>query len=510
MLLLLSASVVGGCGATLVERLVEQDRRFEGDRCAAIELRDAGSVRDALLLDSGEMGVATGVHMLEDGGGALSARAWLSDAAGEQLDVQYFIFSADNVGLIAADHLLRAAERGVRVRVLVDDLLVHGDADFLWALDQHPSLEIRVYNPIINIGKNIAEKLTRIATDFRGINQRMHNKTFLVDGLAAITGGRNVADEYYDFDAAYNFRDRDVLLLGGVVAEVQRSFQVYWEHRLSVPIEELMDRPQGPPPEAVWHALHQYACHPDNFWPTVRERIHRVPERFAEIRRAGGLRWVRDVEFVWDPPGKSDRVRGLGGGSITTTALASLVRSAKRRVLIQTPYLVTTELGKGLFREATERGVEVLILTNSLASTDGIEAFSGYARDREALLRTGAKVFEFRPDARVRQEAMTSARVEATGDYPRFGQHAKTMVIDERVLVVGTFNVDPRSANLNTECVAVIPSPELAEGVARHIEVEMQPDNAWPVTEDDSPDRRASFGRRVKLWWSRIFPKSIL
>jgi len=168
------------------------------------------------------------------------ARAWLTEAAEHSIDVQYFIFSADNVGLIAVDYMLRAADRGVRVRLIVDDFMLEADADKLLALDAHPNIEIRLYNPTANVGKNLPTKLFNLATDFRGFNQRMHNKTFIVDGAVVITGGRNIADEYFDYDHEYNFRDRDVLLIGGASSDVQRSFNVFWESALSVPVAKLV------------------------------------------------------------------------------------------------------------------------------------------------------------------------------------------------------------------------------------------------------------------------------
>src|SRR5512147_3192494 len=186
------------------------------------------------------MATRTGVYVLEDGDGAMIARAWLSEYAEHTIDVQYFIFSADNVGLIGADYLVRAADRGVRVRVLVDDLLVEADAAELLTLDAHPNLEIRIYNPDINLGKRLPRRLLNTVTDFRGINQRMHNKTFTVDGRIVITGGRNIADEYFDYDHDYNFRDRDVLLLGGVATQVQTVFDRFWNDSLSRPIRDLV------------------------------------------------------------------------------------------------------------------------------------------------------------------------------------------------------------------------------------------------------------------------------
>src|SRR6476469_7546352 len=186
------------------------------------------------------MRTSTGVYPLEEGDASMVSRAWLAEAAEHTIDVQYCIFSADNVGLIAVDYLLRAADRGVHVRLLVDDFMLEVGGEDLLALDAHPNIEIRLSNPTANIGKNLPTKLFNLTTDFRGFNQRMHNKTFIVDGAVVITGGRNIADEYFDYDHEYNFRDRDVLLIGGASSDVQRSFDVFWQNALSVPVAKLV------------------------------------------------------------------------------------------------------------------------------------------------------------------------------------------------------------------------------------------------------------------------------
>jgi phosphatidylserine/phosphatidylglycerophosphate/cardiolipin synthase-like enzyme len=169
------------------------------------------------------MSSKTGVYVLEDGGNALVARGWLSEYAEQSIDIQYFIFSPDNVGLIACDYLVRAADRGVKVRLLVDDIMVEAGVHEILTLDSHPNIDIKIYNPGVNLGKNIYNKLSKFSTDFRSANQRMHNKTFIVDQKVAVTGGRNMADEYFDYDHEYNFRDRDVLLIGKEVAVVLES-----------------------------------------------------------------------------------------------------------------------------------------------------------------------------------------------------------------------------------------------------------------------------------------------
>ncbi|MCC6242930.1 MAG: phospholipase D family protein [Gemmatimonadaceae bacterium] len=453
----------------------------------------------------------TGVVALEEGDVSMVARAWLTDAAEKTIDVQYFIFTADNVGLIAIDYLLRAADRGVRIRLLVDDFMVEADANALLALDAHPNLEIRLYNPTTNIGKKLPEKLFNLTTDFRGFNQRMHNKTFIVDGQVVITGGRNIADEYFDYDHAYNFRDRDVLLVGGAAGAVQRSFDQFWGNDLSVPVTALVRNAVAPADTAVtYRYLHDYACDPTNFWPQVRERIAKVPTTFEEIRASGALVWSDSVTFVTDAPGKNAGADGLGGGGASTDTLAALIKAARTSVTIQSPYLVTTALSQGLFRDAIARGVRVRVLTNSLASTDNLDAFSGYQRERETLLAMGVELYEFKPDAAVRRQVMTGALQTTLAFAPVFGLHAKSMVVDEQIAVIGTFNLDPRSANLNTECLAVIRDRQIASNLARAMDVDMHPENAWRTTTTFNPDSEVRMGKRFAVWIRRLVPKAVL
>ncbi len=447
-----------------------------------------------------------GIHVLDDGAGALSARGWLSDNATTGIDVQYFIFSADNVGLIAVERLLAAAERGVKVRLLVDDLLVDGDTYILLALNAHPNVGVRIYNPSINIGKNTAGKLTSMAGNFRRVNQRMHNKTFIVDDRVAVTGGRNLADEYFDFNRKFLFRDRDVLIFGPEVGQVSASFNDFWSSDLSWPLDVVLDEPDDFDPPLVWDKLHRYACDPARFVPAFRERIKRVPETFAVLTRQGHLVWSDQVRFVSDLPGKNMQKRSLKGGGASTDAMIHLLEGAKESILIQSPYVVLTKLGLGLLRSALERGVEVRILTNSLASTDNYPAFSGYKRVREKLLEIGVKLYEFRPDADLRRTLVT-APVLADAS---MGLHAKSMVVDEKKVVIGTFNMDPRSANLNTECVVIVDSDKLGKRLAKQMLDEMSAENAWHVTLEENPDSKAGFWKSFQVTWSRIIPRSLL
>lgn len=477
------------------------------DFCAAIHKTDSSSLSKELQPLDSLMQTKTGVYVLEDGGGAMVARAWLSEHAEKTIDIQYFIFSTDNVGLIACDYLVRAADRGVKVRILVDDIMVEAGTHEILTLDSHENIDIRIYNPGSNVGKNIFNKIKKVYTDFQSLNQRMHNKTFTVDGKVAITGGRNIADEYFDYDHEYNFRDRDVLLIGKITAAINNSFEQFWKSPLSVPITELVEEPGTNFNDSTkFERLHQYACNPDNFWPQVRERISSLPEAFHNIQNSGELVWLDSVFFVSDTPGKNEK----GFGGVCTSALMKLIQEAKSSIDIQSPYLITTEVGRKLFREATKRGVKIRILTNSLASTDNLEAFSGYQRDREELLETGVKIYEFRPDAAERYKVMTGALQEKLNYAPIFGLHAKSMVIDGKTTVIGTFNLDPRSANYNTECVAIIHSEKIAAGVSKGMEEEFKPENSWETTLQSNPDHIAGSKKRMNTWIKKLIPKQIL
>ena len=256
--------------------------------------------------------------------------------------------------------------------------------------------------------------------------------------------------------------------------------------------------------------FHQYACNPENFLPVIRKQIEDMPEVFDAMRKAGEMEWIDNVEYITDLPGKNNNEEFLGGSGISTEKLIQLVKSATKSITIQTPYLVTTDLGKSLMREAVNKGVVVNILTNSIASNDNLEAFSGYQRDREKLLETGVNIFEFKPDAKIRQKVMSEELQKKLDHVPIFGLHAKSMVIDGKITVIGTFNLDPRSANLNTESIVVIPSIEISKEVEEGMFVEMQSENAWNITKEWNPDSTASKIKQLKIKSRRIVPKSIL
>ncbi len=452
------------------------------------------------------MATQTGAYILEKGEESLVGRAWLGQHATETIDIQYFIWSTDNVGIIAAEQLLSAAERGVRVRVLVDDFLVDAEDRTLFLLSAHPNAEIRIYNPNIAVGVSFWQKVKGVFTDFRAINQRMHDKTAIFDGVAGITGGRNMADEYFDFDHEYNFRDRDILLLGRAVADMTENFEEFWNSEYAVNVEGIL----AAEIEAVSvedikrHAteLHAYAADARNFAPEVRQAINATSENFRALLAA--LVWD-DMTFISDIPGKNQGDMGLGGSGESTRQLIAALQAATESVLIQSPYLVMPEGGIEFFRELVERGVRVRISTNSLASTDNIQAFSGYAGQREELLEAGIEIYEYKAYPAIR-ETLLERYPSLAENNPIFALHAKSLVIDDDVAYIGTFNLDPRSANLNTEVGVLVSNEELARQLTASIERDIHPENSWRTTLEFNPDGEVGRGKRFRLWINRLLP----
>ena len=447
----------------------------------------------------------SGVLVLEHGEQSLLARAWLTEQASRSIDVQYFIWSTDNIGTLSSEALLRAAERGVRVRIIVDDLLIDAEPETLLSLVDHPNVSIRIYNPRHSVGVAWWKRIWQLFSDFRASNQRMHDKSAIYDGQVAITGGRNMADEYYDYDHDYNFRDRDVLVTGPVVAPMAASFERFWNSDLAVPLQRLLEEELGEmdpaQPERYRAWLHAYAQDQANFAPEVRTALAEIDQQSLSLAKE--LVWA-DIRFISDTPGKNSGEQGLAGGGATTSALTTLLTGARERITIQSPYLVMPEGGLDLFRDLVRRGVEVRIVTNSLASTDNLQAFSGYHKQRQEIIDSGIQLHEFKPDAAVARSLMQRS-VPLPRQVPVFAIHAKSLVVDGRQAYIGTFNFDPRSANLNTEVGVIIDHRGVASQVEQAILRDMQPENSWrPALED--PEAGVELWKKTRLWFWRLWP----
>ena len=447
----------------------------------------------------------TGLYVLEKGGESLLARARLTDKAQETIDIQYFIWSTDNVGILASEALLRAAERGVKVRVLVDDFLVDADEGSLLALATHPNVNIKIYNPRHSVGISSWKRYFYLLTGFRKSNQRLHNKIALFDNKVGITGGRNMAAEYYDFDHAYNFRDRDVIVVGESVSEMSDVFEEFWKSELAVSVEALLaDELKELTENEINHArkiLHDYANNPANYADEIKDALKNMTAKIMELWPQ--LIWD-DVDFISDKPGKNKGDAGLGGGGESTTRLLNEVLRAKKSITIQSPYLVMPEGGMEVFSNLIKQGVDVRIITNSLSSTDNLFAFSGYQNQKKELLKTGIKIFEYKPYPEIAKQLFMRSGYK-NKRMPIFAIHAKTMVIDNETLFIGTFNLDPRSANLNTEVGVIVKNKKIAAAVEANILNDAKVENSWDAGKVNA-NKEAGLLKRIVLMIIRLLP----
>jgi putative cardiolipin synthase len=469
---------------------------------------DSLSILRELSISPENVRTRSGIYTLENGGLSLVSRLWLFSHAKKSIDIQYYSFAKDVTGRLACDYLIRAADNGVMVRILIDDAASRMRSYEIKLLDSHKNIEIRVYNAGLMLGR-LDRRIYQLAGNSNRLLRRMHNKTLTIDDQICIMGGRNIADEYFDYDQKYNFRDRDVLLIGNPVKEVKSSFEKFWNDDLTVPYSELSgkNRKEIKNDPDRFDRLHNNAS--KDLSPEMEHKISVFPQTISSAQKSGELVWVSQASFVSDIPGKNeDREKREGG--VCMDSLINLFRSAKNSVDIQSPYFITTEVGKQLIQELTQRGIKIRLLTNSLASTDNYEAFSGYQRDREKILKTGVQIFEFKPDAQVRYKLMIP-EVQAKLNYKSvYGLHSKTIVIDKFITIIGSLNFDPRSTNYNTECISIIRSADVAKNVLRYIEEEFLPENSWPITIDFNADSKAGIKKRAKAASRRVIPKKVL
>ncbi|MFJ2995359.1 phospholipase D family protein [Pandoraea sp. NPDC087047] len=403
----------------------------------------------------------SGFQLLATGSSAFTTRLALVQAAQHSLDVQYYSAGEDITGRLLLQSLIDAANRGVRIRMLVDDInRRHTDPVFA-ALDQHPNIEIRVFNPFDTRDTTILERAGNLLSQFDQLNRRMHNKALVADNQLAIVGGRNLGDEYFDANPDLSFRDFDLLCAGPVVDAISRSFDHFWTSPQSYPLKQVQSKIDRQTLDDTREALAQHWRDAESV-PAGREALHQPP--LAASLRDGTvpLFWA-PAELAADSPDKLD-VPAAETQSAPADKLRQLAAHAQREVLIISPYFVPLDGGVRFLSALAARGVKVRVLTNSLAATDVVPVHAGYARYRPALLQAGIELYEFKP-IRTNDGESTSRRVTFGGS-SRASLHGKAYIIDRRDVVLGSFNLDPRSVRLNTELALVIHSPEFAERMA--------------------------------------------
>jgi len=441
----------------------------------------------------------SGVFIQDTGLKAFLQRAALIEAAEHSIDAQYYIWNSDVSGRYLARRLLLAADRGVQIRLLLDDFNIAGRDALFDALDSHPHIEIRIYNPFAT--REGPGKVLEAAGEFQRINRRMHNKTFVVDGAFGIVGGRNIGDEYFGLHPEVNFLDRDMLAAGPVVAEISDNFDHYWNSHAAYPVSDLAGKKWQP--AQVEQGLAAARAAAGDTQGLECKPPQQADAALAAVREwLSSLEWAR-AELVFSEP-VPEALPSTDYPAATAVRLGELMRSSEHEVLIESAYFILGDRQLERTGQLTDQGVRVRAITNSLASNDLIGNHAGYARSRRSVLANGIQLYELRPDGQICARCASGA---CDGDV---SLHAKTMVFDRRILYVGSFNLNLRSIYLNGETTLIVHSPRLAARVAGSIEKAMQPDNSWEVLRDEGGalQWRASDGihhhEPATSWWRRF------
>lgn len=420
----------------------------------------------------------SGFVLLRDGHRALNQRLYLADIAEHTIDAQYYIWNSDKSGKHLAQKLIQAADRGVSVRVILDDFSVGDRNEQLLAVSSHPNIRIRVYNPFVN--RSGAAKWLNFALDFERLNRRMHNKTYTVDGVAAIVGGRNIGDEYFDDNDHLNFRDLDLFTVGPVVQPVSKSFQEYWDSPWAIPIDRLVTSNLDQEGKKQLDAL---LADNQTGLSQIAPSGKTVSPQSHFIQSVNDLVWAPAV-FIYDQPGGKDKEAYTEGPKRVASHLLQLAENSEKEILIESAYFVFDEPALQLTARLSDRGVKIRALTNSMASNDVLPNHSSYAMVREDMLKQGIELYELRPDA---QSCLATVGKKAYCDEDSIlGLHAKAAVFDRQTIYVGSCNLNLRSAYLNTEVGMFVDSPVLAETLIQQIELNLKRENSWqPVLRGD-------------------------
>lgn len=471
LFLLLCYLSFGGCALPAVDQGLNAQRLPDG------ALHGTWLDSTTLPLTNAHPGLS-GLIALPDAHQAFAARMVLAESAERTLDVQYYIWHQDVTGTLLLNALHDAADRGVRVRLLLDDNGVPGMDELLAALDTHPNMTIRLFNPFA-LRK---PKMLGFLAGFPRTNRRMHNKSFTVDQRVAVIGGRNIGDEYFGASTGVQFTDLDVLAIGPAAEQVITDFDRYWASQSAYPVAQILPAPKHDRVSLLDAAVEQAGRDDDAVeYLGLLEASH-----FTDRLDSG------EIHFEWAPVRmiSDDPAKGLGKAArsdLMISQLPPLLLAAEHSVDLISPYFVPTRPGVALLTSLSQRGVRVRILTNSLEATNVAAVHAGYARYRKDMLAAGIELFE------MRKLSEDMERNESAGPFGSSGAslHAKTFAIDGRQAFIGSFNFDPRSAELNTELGFIIDSPVLARGISNVFDQQV-PGQAYAVHLDE----------RGKLYWT--------
>ncbi|WP_440110569.1 phospholipase D family protein [Acidovorax sp. BL-A-41-H1] len=421
---------------------------------------------------SGNSGL-TGVALLSDPTQALASRVLLARAAQQGLDVQVYIWEPDVSGHVLLHELRRAAQRGVRVRLLIDDNGSAGMDIWLQALAAQPGVEVRLFNPF----RQRTFKAMGYLTDFNRLNHRMHNKSFTADSQATIVGGRNVGDVYYGVNANVLFSDLDLLAIGPAAQTTAVQFDGYWNSPLAYPLQALVSAVDPAELARLQQQMADLSHMPEA--ALLLARLQKTPWLTAPVSAYPLLQWA-PVQVLSDPPHKASGAAPLAGADRRVfQSLSAWLGAAEKTLDLVSPYFVPGDISVEQLSALVQKGVSVRVITNSLAATDVLAVHAGYARHRKALLAAGVQIFELKPDAETRRPKLpTGVRLGASSTA---SLHGKTFVVDKRQLFVGSFNLDPRSTYLNTEMGLIVDNEAMARSLAEGIDREL-PDTSYRVT----------------------------
>lgn len=464
LLVLCWCALLAGCALPSLQHRTES---FALDLESARETRLGQALESQLAI----RGDQSGIYSLHDPYDAFVVRELLTEAAEKTLDIQYYIWRKDVTGTLMLEALRAAADRGVRIRLLLDDNGIHGLDAELAALDQHPNIEVRLFNPFV-VRK---PRWLGFLTDFSRANRRMHNKSFTADNMVTIVGGRNIGDEYFGAADGLLFADLDVLAVGPIVDEVSRDFDRYWASDSSYPVEDIV--PALSERRVRRMANRSSLVDRDPAASAYRQAI--ADSDFLQTLLVDGL----ELEWAQTRMVSDDPAKGLGQAepeASLSSQLQEIIGIPQREVLLVSSYFVPTAAGTEAFAQIAEDGVDVRILTNSLDATDVAAVHAGYAKRRRDLLRAGIKLYEMRRLVPEKERQKVVGPLGSSGS----SLHAKTYSVDGERVYVGSFNFDPRSINLNTELGFVIDSETLAERI-RDAFVNNIPQSAYEVRFDD-------------------------
>ncbi|MES2103804.1 MAG: phospholipase D family protein [Pseudomonadota bacterium] len=442
---------------------------------------------------AGKHGGNSGFRIIPVGADGFLMRMQMINAAERTLDLQYFIFRGDETGRLLTEAVLHAADRGVRVRVLVDDGETVAGDDQISALEAHPSVEIRIFNPFRYRGHSMFVRATEFMFNSARLDYRMHNKLMVVDNAIALIGGRNIGDQYFQMDPESQFADDDVFAAGPISPQLSATFDEYWNSDLAIPATALSVRKTSQSALNEQRTALQDKDPPQKADGTDYAKRVAGGEPFRSlVSGRQPLVWAH-AQLVCDSPDKKKVEKGVTVGRLMHRAVADAASAVQSELLMVTPYLIPGREGMKIFQDLHQRQVRVRILTSSLEASTVLAAQSGYMHYRVPLLESGVELYEIRS---LLGNARGSGETTAISRYGNYALHAKLFVFDRQKVFIGSMNFDQRSMHLNTEIGLIIDSPELAQQIAARFEALAQPVNAYVLEL-----RAGDAGQAASLVW---------